>query len=325
MTAAEHAAFLSGLVGRTVASAVTLGAESRNRVDRVTFDDGSTGILKWYEPSVDRFWDHRFRREEKVLTLLASVEPQVAPKPLSGFIAAGGPAALLMEDAGETSLAGALTAGRMSWDEVAEFACRLHAAMDQVAQPLRRTAMSITLDRLTMGSLFSRLGVASRRMTGEEVPTAVEREYRAFVRPLLAAPKGPVHNSLSPLNVVAGRSGLRAIDWETVTWASPAWDWAELLRAPYAPLPLEEAVAAAGARGIDADLFRRAALCRHLDSLATVRLRRDAFEAAGAPDRSAEYARRAAFYAADVRALAQCLGTPKTLRDWLMEVTKWAV
>jgi hypothetical protein len=325
MTTTEHAVFLAGLCGKAVAGIVALGSESRNRVERVSFVDGTTAILKWYEPAVDRFWDHRFRREEKVLSLLAGVEPRVAPAPLAGFIASGGPAALLMEDAGRTSLADALSTGAVSWAGAAEFACRLRAAMDAVAQPLRRTAMSIVLDRLTAGSLISRLNVASRRMTGRGVPVAVEREYTGFVRPLLAAPRGPVHNSLSPLNVVAGDAGLRAIDWETVAWASPAWDWAELLRAPYAALPLDEAVATAGARGIEAEVFCRAALCRHLDSLATVRLRRDAFVADGRADRSAEYARRAAFYAADIRALAQRLGAPAALQKWLMEVTSWAI
>jgi aminoglycoside phosphotransferase (APT) family kinase protein len=183
--------------------------------------------------------------------------------------------------------------------------------MRRLHQPLRRTAMAISLDRISAATLAQRLRIASMRLLGREPEAALLAEYRAFTAPLLCAPKAMIHNSMSPLNIaVAPDGGLRAIDWETLTLASPLWDWAEMLRAPYNAPSLDE-TASLVRRLFPADdtidMFRRAVLSRHLDSLATVVQRRRLYEAEGRADRAAEYARRAAFYADDLDTLLDLL------------------
>lgn len=312
-----------------------LATESRNALARVTVECGAEtrrAILKTYEPAGDPHWANRYRREEKTLTLLAGTAPPVAPRPLAGFLPAAGPAALLMEDAGERSLADALLADGPSglWAEAARFLARLHAAMDGMRLPLRRTAAAISLDRINGPVLMQRMRIAGTRILGAPPESGVQREMRAVLAPLLVAPKAAIHNSMSPLNVVLGADGWRAIDWETLSVASVAWDWAELLRAPYHPPPFAESEAlmmeAAGAGPqITRDLFRRAALSRHLDSMATVTQRRRRFEAQGQRERAAEYARRAGFYAEDIAHLSARLDVPARLAGWLCAVSEEAV
>lgn len=325
---------LGALLGATVSHVRPLATESRNSIARVTLEDGDgrrTAILKTYDAKGDPHWANRCRREEKTLTLLAGMDPPVAPRPIAAFLPARGPAALLMEDAGERSLADALTAGGEAlWPEAARFLSRLHAATEEARLPLKRTAMSISLDRINGPVLLRRMRIAGERILGRPPEYSAQRAMRVLVAPLLAAPKAIVHNSLSPLNIVLGPDGWRAIDWETLTVASPVWDWAELLRGPFTPLPLDASerlmVEATGADPeAGRDLFRRAALSRHLDSLATVVQRCRRYEAESRCDRAAEYRRRAQFYAGDLKDLAARLDPPPQLAAWLRAVWETAL
>lgn len=337
----HQAQLLGELIGCEITDAVRLNTESRNAVLRTRLADGRNAILKYYAPESDRqHWANRFRREEKVLTLLAKSEPPLAPRPLGGFIAAKGPAALLMEDAGKECLADVLleSAGEAEWIRMADFVMDLHAGLAYHRAALKRTAFSISLDRINSQVLLSRFRIASRRLLGDTATGAVEREYRMLLSPVVTDTKGMIHNSLSPLNVVIGANGWRAIDWETLTWASPLWDWAEFLRSPYNPMPFEmaEALVAAAREGErptrrvyekwqrrmgkinpSESLFHRAVLSRHLDSLATVHLRRLEYRKQGKLDREAEYARRMHFYAEDLVTVVECLEPPKGLETWL--------
>lgn len=323
MTLLETARTLAALANRDVLEAQPLSLESRNAVARVSLDGGDRAILKFYNPDSDPHAANRFRREEKVLTLLSGAEPPVAPRPLAGFLPAHGTALLLMEDAGEESLAHALTDGRRDWKEVVEFLARLHVAMVRMEGPLRATAMAVELDRITPQTITRRFQIAHSRILGREPAPALIAEWSGFIALLLATPAAMIHNSMSPLNVVSGPEGLRAIDWETLTWASPLWDWAELLRAPYAPMSFDEAAAIVSEQYPAHDtieVYGRAVFSRHLDSLATVTLRRRGCMDAGQVAVAAEYARRAAFYADEVEMLMAGSDMTPPLRSTVSEM-----
>lgn len=323
MTLLHTAKALAALLGRSVENARPLGAESRNAVARVTLDGGERAILKFYDPATDPHAANRFRREEKILALLKDAAPPVAPRALGGFLPASGPAMLLMEDAGEASLADALLDGRARWDEAVEFLTRLHAEMARRHGPLLATAMAVELDRVSAHTLARRFEIATRRVLGREPAPEATGALVEFLSPVLDAPGAMIHNSMSPLNIVVGPDGLRAIDWETLTLASPLWDWAELLRAPYRPMALdaaEQTVAAALRDNGAIGLYRRAVLSRHMDSLGTVVLRRRLYEDEGRPERAAEYARRAAFYAEDMENILERAQPPAPLTEAVREM-----
>jgi hypothetical protein len=322
----EAARRLAGLAGREVAAVAPVASESRNGLARVLLSDGERAVLKFYDPGVDPHAANRFRREEKVLTLMGGEAPPVTPRPLAGFIAPVGPCMLLMQDAGNLSLADRLMAGDGSgaWEEAIAFVTRLHAAMQRLQGPLRATAAAIDLDRITAGTLAKRFEIAANRILGRKPSAEAASAYAETVAPLLDAPGAMIHNSLSPLNLVVGDDGLRAIDWETLAWASPLWDWAELLRSPYRPLPLErcEALAAELAAGSPGEMFLIAVLARHLDSLGTVVLRRRLYDAEGRRDRATEYARRAHFYAEDIECVMERLAMPPDAAADIREMTR---
>lgn len=318
MTLLETAQTLARLLGREALEARPLGAESRNAVARVTLDGGERAILKFYDPATDPHAANRFRREEKVLTLLKAAAPPVAPRALGGFLPAQGPAMLLMQDAGAASLADALASGGANWDAAAAFLDRLHAEMDRRDGPLRATAMAVDLDRLTASTLARRFAIAVRRILDRDPDPDAVGALDDYLAPLLAAPAAMIHNSMSPLNIVTGPDGPRAIDWETLSHGSRLWDWAEMLRAPYRPRAMDESEAAVAERfpaHDTIDMYRRAVLSRHMDSLATVALRRRMYERDGRPERAAEYARRAAFYAGDLETILHRAAPPAPLGE----------
>ena len=327
MSIADDLRSLAALAGRTVLDAQPLRTESRNALWRVTLDGQERAVLKVYDPANDPHAANRFRREEKVLTLLGAVRPAVAPCVIAGFISLLAPPMLLMEDAGDRSLAEALCqspAGeaKAMWAESIDFLSRLHSEMERLRQPLYRTTMAISLDLITGPALVSRFRIAGQRLAGKEAPSDVIREFRALVAPVLAAPKAIIHNSMSPLNIVPGPDGWRAVDWETIACASPLWDWVDLLRSPYKPLPFDVCEdIAVRATGCAADLYLRAVLSRCLDGLATVTVRFRRFREEGHAERATEYARRVACYAGDVRYSADRLGVSGALTSWLEILT----
>lgn len=318
---------LAALAGRTVLEARPLGSESRNSLWRATLDGNERAVLKIYDHASDPHAANRFRREEKVLALLGGDQPALAPRVIAGFISPSASPMLLMEDVGARSLADVLSetsqgASKGTWDEAIAFVSRLHAEMERRRRLLYRTAVSITLDRITGPVLLSRFRIASRRLAGTDAPTGASREYRLLMAPILAAPRAMIHNSMSPLNIVPAPEIWRAVDWETLACASPLWDWADLLRSPYAPLPFDECAEIAGnATRCGVDLFHRAVLSRCLDGLATVTMRMRRFREDGIAERETEYARRAACYACDVRTAAARLGVSGALADWIEKLT----
>lgn len=315
---------LAGMAGSAVVSVQPMSTESRNSLWRVTLDGPvSRAILKAYDPATDPHAANRFRREEKVLTLLATAQEPVAPRVLAGMIAPSAPSLLLMEDAGNMTLADALMEmGPGVWTEAVAFAKRLHGEMARIRHPLFRTAMAISLDRISTPVLVTRFRIAAQRLVNRETPYGIRREYRDLMTPMRTAHKAMIHNSLSPLNIVLGDSGWRAVDWETLTLASPVWDWAELLRSPFCPLSYAESLdIAVEATGDEAGLFHRAVLSRCLDSLATVTLRGRRCHDENNPERAMEYARRSACYRADIREAMGQLEVSSDLGRWLEALT----
>lgn len=319
---------MAALADYDLLHAEPLFSESRNTLWRATLDAPIPNVvLKAYDPSADPHAANRCRREEKVLTLLAAANPRVAPRVVASFVSPSSHSLLLMEDAGTRSLADRLMSSdagspAAQWGDAVAFVRVLHAELERQKHPLYRTAMAISLDRISMAVLTKRFRIAGLRIVGQTPPPGVRREYDRLMRPLRASPKAVIHNSLSPLNIVIGPDGWRAVDWETLTYASPLWDWAELLRAPYAPLPLDECQEiAVRETGAEAGLFQRAALSRCLDSLATVTLRRRRYEEEGRGDRAIEYARRAACYVDDIQEMMNRLEPPSVLARWLNILT----
>ncbi|GEM_PF-6011073 len=320
----EQSATFAALIGRQVENARILPTDSRNTLIRLTLDGGEKAFLKFFDAPNDPHGPNRFRREEKVLTLLANVRPPVAPRPLGGWVCAEGTAGLLMEDAGTENLADRLMKAENPvelWEQTAKFVDALYDGMRLWELPLQRTALSISLDKVNAATLMIRFRTAVRRVTGGEVESRVLSAFRQFVRPALAGGREVIHNSLSPLNIVPDDSGWRAIDWETVTWANPAWDWAELLRAPYRPLPLTQAVEIA-ARRVDGDAFLCASLCRCLDALGTVTLRRQSQIDKGNEEGANEYLRRALFYAEDILRICELIPPAPALTRELERITR---
>lgn len=324
MTVDDSLFTLAGLSGSALVSVHAMSTESRNSLWRVTLDGPvPRAVLKAYNPATDPHAANRFRREEKVLSLLAAAQAPVAPRVLAGLIAPHATSLLLMEDAGSVTLADTLLeSGPGVWPDAIAFVKRLHGEMLTLRHQLFRTALAISLDRISTQVLATRFRIAGQRLLGSDTPIGVRREYRALTAPMRTARRAMIHNSLSPLNIVIGENGWRAVDWETLTCASPVWDWAELLRSPFCPLPYAESLdIAVEATGVEPGLFHRAVLSRCLDSLATVTLRRRRCQDENNPGRAMEYARRSACYCADIREAMGQLKVPSDLSRWLEALT----
>jgi len=264
---------------------------SRNALYRATLDDAPVGsvILKVVRQEDDRFWEHHLRREHWLLELLERFWPGGAPRPFAAAMGQGW-GLLVMEDVGAVSLAerlGALasvarppSAGEPSEASLLGDALtrltELHALLRREHTIFQRVCRSVELDRITAASLRERARVAHARLQGGRsgpgaaaaLPPAVLQGYtERVVRPLLSGPRQMIHNSLSPLNVVLGPAP-RFVDWETMAYAAPEFDIADLLRYPATQIPwsaVDHLVTAAFGPAIDPVRLRLAALARSLD------------------------------------------------------------
>lgn len=265
---------------------------SRNRLYRVELADApqSRLILKFVRREDDPYWQHHLRREHWLLELLQRFWPAAAPRPYAAAFGQGW-GLLAMEDVGERSLAEAfgtsvpgtaadiaLGGGRVSSPllSAVDRLAALQALLRRQHRVFFRVCQSVELDRINASVLLDRLRVAQRRFGSAEggsgtprtLPPAVLRQYQErVVRPLLASPRQMVHNSLSPLNVVLGPTP-RFVDWETMAYAAPEFDLADLLRFPTTNLAwpvVDQLVATAFGPAIDPLRLRLAALARSLD------------------------------------------------------------
>lgn len=297
-----------------------VGADARHDIWRIRSGPASL-IVKVYRPQVDRYYHHRWRREERALDLLSRQAPGLAPEPHGALLAPDAFAAVAMEDLGSESLAARLEAADS--DERAALlasAVEALAAFRDVASRhqgmLRALAYQSDLDRITRDTLRRRLAIAAARLRDPLTATEPDAAPRAvaprlpwadleagIVRPLVRAPRRVVHNGFSPLNLMPRSDGrLAVIDWETLAAAAPALDAADLLTFPSFALSADaiENQAAQLADASDAarsrQVFWAAAAERSLTYAATAAVRERRAQAASQSDRASTYAGRRRWY-----------------------------
>ncbi len=297
-----------------------VAADARHEIWRLRSGPASL-IVKVYRPKVDRYYHHRWRREERALDLLSRQAPGLAPEPHGALLAPDAFAAVAMEDLGSESLADRLEAADS--DERAALlasAVEALAAFRDVASRhqgmLRALAYQSDLDRITRDTLRRRLAIAAARLGDplttpepDAAPHAVAPRLpwadleAGIVSPLVRAPRRVVHNGFSPLNLMPRPDGrLAVIDWETLAVASPALDAADLLTFPSFALSADHiedrAAQLAGASDAAAPLpeFWAAAAERSLTYAATAAVRERRAQAASQSDRASTYAGRRRWY-----------------------------
>ena len=297
-----------------------VAADSRHDIWRIRSGSASL-IVKVYRPTVDRYYHHRWRREERALDLLSRQAPGLAPEPHGALLAPDAFAAVAMEDMGSESLARVLESADS--DERAGLLERAVRALTDYRQAaarnsgmLRALAYQSDLDRITRDTLRRRLAIAAGRLgdpsTAPEpdaAPRALARQLpwrdleAGIVRPLIHAPRRVVHNGFSPLNLMPRADGrLAVIDWETLAVASPTLDAADLLTFPSFALSADamedQAARLAGeseAAG-SPQVFWAAAAERSLTYAATAAVRERRAQATSQSDRASTYASRRRWY-----------------------------
>ena len=291
-----------------------LGGRTRHQLQRI-LSGGQTWVLKTYRGDSDEHFAHRFRREERVLTLLASSAPGLSPAVRTGVIGTAG-AFLIMEDLGPEAvslhrgLSGSGSGTQPLAGAVAALA-RWHAFTEAFHDLLAAFSQSIVLDRNDRETLLRRYRLALRRAgTGVSESTAVSFASRV-IDPLLKRPPRVIHNSANALNFVVRANGSVAlIDFETISLGPLEFDLAELAIHP----ALFGRHGLAGTAelypgGLDPEALARAALLRAIDTCGALtrqaRLDPDP-ETAGKLDRRAGRYRAVALQIAEELGIADC-------------------
>ena len=298
----------------------SVAADARHEIWRIRSGRASL-IVKVYRPQVDRYYHHRWRREERALDLLDRAAPGLAAHPHGALLAAGAFAALVMEDLGTESLADRLaTADPGERAALLESAAAALTAFRRAAARyqgmLRALAYQSDLDRITRDTLRRRLAIAAARLRDPSTAAEPDVGPRALapqlpwqdleagiVTPLVRAPRRVVHNGFSPLNLIRRADGrLAVIDWETLAVAAPALDAADLLTFPGFKLSAraigDHAARLASESGTPhaADVFWAAAAERSLTYAATAAVRERRRGKAKLDDRASLYAARRQWY-----------------------------
>jgi aminoglycoside phosphotransferase (APT) family kinase protein len=288
----------------------SLGGRTRHQVQRIGADRHSW-VLKTYRSVVDEYFLHRFRREERILRLLANSAPGLAPTVNSGVVGTD-EAFLVMEDLGKEAeslhrvlsgpgdriepLAGAVAA-----------LARWHAVAGDLHELLSAFCRSIVLDRNDRATLVRRHLLALRRVgAGLSEPNARSFASRV-IDPLLERPQRVIHNSANALNFVVRTDGSVAlIDFETISLGPLEFDLAELAIHPALFARHGLAGTAALYRGdVDPDTLARAGLLRAIDASGAL-----ARQARRAPDAgtAGDLDRRAGQYRGVANQIAEELG-----------------
>lgn len=297
-----------------------VAADARHEIWRLRAGAASL-IVKVYRPGADRYYHHRWRREERALDLLSRQAPGLVPRPHGALLAPGAFAAVAMDDLGAESLA-----ERLETADAAERTGLLQRAVETLTAfrdaasrhqgMLRALAYQSDLDRITRDTLRRRLAIAAARLgnpsTAPEpdaaprglAPDLPWRDLEAgIVGPIVRARRRVVHNGFSPLNLMPRPDGqLAVIDWETLAVAAPALDAADLLTFPGFQLSAnaieEQASRLADKSGNDGSMavFWATAAERSLTYAATAAVRQGRRQAASATDRASTYAARNRWY-----------------------------
>lgn len=229
---------------------VPITADARHEIWRSQSSDGSL-IVKVYRPLADRYYHHRWRREERALDLFEREAPGLGPRPYAALLAQGEFAAIAMEDLGSESVAERLITAdanerSMLLENSISTLTDFRHASARLQGLLRALAFQSDLDRITRTTLRRRLAIAVARLQNPSLmiePDAAPRRVApdlpwqdldaAVITPLVHAPRRVVHNGFSPLNLMRRTTGqLAIIDFETISVASPAIDAADLLTFP---------------------------------------------------------------------------------------------
>lgn len=272
-----------------------IGARTRHSVQRIRADQQSW-VLKTYLRSSDEHFAHRFRREERILTLLSDSAPGLAPAVKAGVI---GPESgcLIMDDLGPdaVSLQQALGSSADWLGPIAGAVAALaswHAFTDELHDLLAAYCQSIVLDRNDRQTLARRHRIALCRIGSGLSESNAHTFASAVIDPLLGRPQRVIHNSANALNfVVRPDRPVALIDFETISLGPLEFDLAELAIHPAVFSRLGLAGTAALYPGdLDARALACAGLLRAIDAcgaLASQARREPDPETAGELDRRA--------------------------------------
>ncbi len=230
--------------------------ESRHGIWRLGLPPDIPGpesyVVKCYRRSSDRFFDHRFRREERALDLLGRHVPGITPTLLGGSITAGHSAFLVIEDLGDSTLHVELETSPVASRKALmlramDALTALHREMDRHSALFRSLCYSSDLDRVNSTTMMERFEIAVGRCAGSSDGTPVVRSRtkaqfrREVVTPLLKSRRRVIHNSFSPLNIcVNGGGHTRIVDLETLSIGPAELDIAELISYPGVDLGSDE-------------------------------------------------------------------------------------
>lgn len=250
-----------------------INGSSRNPVYRLSGEQNIWSfIAKFYLPGADPFYDSRFRREEKVLTLLNKWYSEHVPR-IHGGIITQTYGVILQENMGDASLDDLLR--RAATPDVAyhmaetavDLLVGFHSVCMEHFDIFNRTIRSVDLDRLTMRTLVRRACIALGRLalmgrfrtstfSSSDIrdlsSSTVERlgmelvgreffriYHQEIIHPLMKAPRQIIHNSFSPFHLVFD-ARFTIIDFETMSLGPAQVDLAELLGAPTMVFSKEE-------------------------------------------------------------------------------------
>ncbi len=291
-----------------------LGERTRHQVQRIRVGRRSW-VLKTYRRETDEHFAHRFRREERVLTLLAASAPGLAPALEAGVIGTD-QAFLVMDDlgVGAASLHRVLSGSGCPIQPLAKAVAALaewHAFTADLHDLLAAFCQSIVLDRNDRETLARRHLLALRRI-GVELPAAKARSFAGrVIDPLLESAPRVVHNSANALNFVVRADGSVAlIDFETISLGPLEFDLGELAIHPAVFGRHGLAGTAALYPGdVDPEALARAGLLRAIDSCGALarQARQDPDpESAGKLDRRARRYREVAIQIAEEIGVDDC-------------------
>ncbi|HJO07419.1 MAG TPA: phosphotransferase [Chloroflexota bacterium] len=332
---------LTGIVDPVEMDWSLVTPESRHSIWRLVLPerDGNAPsyVVKSYHEQADEYFDHRFRREERVLDLLGRYALGVAPRSFGGRIISGHSAFLILEDLGDRPLHyhldGADPAARRELlGSGVDLLARFHRVADEYSGIFRAVCRSSILDRVNAATLLRRFDIAVGRLGGDG-GRALGRVRAAFreevIRPLMQGPGRVIHNSFSPLNICTVADGSqRIVDMETMSIGPAELDLAELLIYPGGGGDLQDEIVARyvtemGPQSAAPDSGRRlqlAAMTRALDYAGTLATRRQRFAEAGLEDLAGAQERRCAEYLLEAGEGARSAGVAGGLVEYIDEL-----
>ncbi len=315
-------------------------SESRHSIWRFTAPAAAPGsrsyVVKSYHRDSDKYFDHRFRREERILDLAGRYAPGLSPSVHGGAIIEGHSAYLVLEDLGDrplhVDLDGADVGRRMRQLRLAvDLLARFHRLTDEYSGIFRAVCQSSILDRVNTRTLLSRFDVACERLASNTVSrdrSGVRGEFhRSVIRPLLRGPRRVIHNSFSPLNIcMLGDGSLRVLDMETVAIGPAELDLAELLIYPGPDIGTGEhelidqyrrAISEGRTNADSARRLQMAAIVRALDYAGTLSARGIRFRKAGLDDLASAQDDRGGRYLREALDRARNIELPAKIPRWL--------